>query len=160
MAICLIRFSKQACVVSQANPLLLVGVKTSTYWQTSTLSNMYATALLESEKMPNLIALNTKRLTHGYDILTSALREWGVDFIPVSAGFLVFAKLAKNSTTLNEEENFVRKLRENGVLVAPGRLAGEFKGTMGWVRIQFSVPEETLRNGLDRIGKTLRSDSP
>ena len=153
----LIRALFQASVVSQANPLVLAGVKTSTYWQTSALSNLYVTALLGSAELPSLIKLNVKRLTHGYNVLTSTLREWDVDFIPVSAGLMVFAKLAKNAVTWQDNRDFVKKLREKGVKVTPGRMFGGVKNEMGWVRITFSVPEEVLRNALSRIEKTLRS---
>ena len=118
---------------------------------------MYVTARLGSEELPRLIGLNVKRLTHGYNVLISTLRDWGVEFLPVGAGLLVYAKLVKNALTWEDEGEFVKKLLENRVQVSPGRLSGGINGEKGWVRIAFSVREEDLRKGLGRIAEILES---
>jgi hypothetical protein len=40
-------------------------------------------------------------------------------------------------------------------MIAPGKNYGGIDGQVGWVRMSFSIPEEKLREGLERIGMTL-----
>ncbi|PQE18822.1 1-aminocyclopropane-1-carboxylate synthase 1 protein [Rutstroemia sp. NJR-2017a WRK4] len=146
---------RTACVISQANPSLLAGITYSSLWQVSILSSIYVTALLTSPELPNLISLNKSRLKSAYEYLTTRLDEWGVEYIPVKAGMLIFVRIAKNAQTFEEEAAVVGKLKESGVLVQPGKMWGGIDGEKGWVRFSFAVKEEVMRDALERMGRVL-----
>jgi DNA-binding transcriptional MocR family regulator len=61
----------------------------------------------------------------------------------------------KNAQTWEEEAAVAKQLLETGVMIAPGKNYGGIDGQVGWVRMSFSIPEEKLREGLERIGMTL-----
>lgn len=81
-------------------------------------------------------------------------------FIPPTAGLYVFAKLGKNIKTQEGEDEMVRSLKMEGVLVAGGKSfkVGIMEGK-GWVRIVFSVPEKVLLEGLRRVERCLFAGS-
>jgi aspartate/methionine/tyrosine aminotransferase len=145
----------QACVISQANPSLLAGITYSSLWQVSILSSIYVNAILTSPELPNLISLNKSRLKSAYEYLTTRLDEWGIEYIPVKTGMLIFVRIAKDAQTFEEEAAVVGKLKESGVLVQPGKMWGGIDGEKGWVRFSFAVKEEVMRDALERMGKVL-----
>ncbi|KAM3069257.1 hypothetical protein ACMFMG_010768 [Clarireedia jacksonii] len=146
---------RTACIVSQANPSLLAGITFSSFWQVSILSSIYVTAILTSPDLPHLISLNTSRLKSAYEYLTTRLDKWGIEYIPVKAGMLIFVRVAKDAQTWEEEAAVVDKIKESGVLVQPGKRWGGIDGEMGWVKMLFAVKEEVMREALARIGKVL-----
>lgn len=123
---------------------------------TSSLSAVFVTSLLTSVELPALIALNSKRLSESYRILVEFLQKREIEFIPAHAGLFVFARLAKGCRCWEEEAMIVERLKENGVLVSPGRTYHGLEEEKGWIRITFAVPEDTLREGLERVQRCLR----
>lgn len=83
--------------MSQANPSVITGVTYSGFWQVSALSSLFITAVLTSPQLPALIELNKEGLRNSYGLLTSKLREWDVEYIPVRAGMMIFVKIAKDA---------------------------------------------------------------
>lgn len=127
--------------------------------QTSGLSSILTTALLTSPKLPALVAVNSRRLSASYAIVTSTLRQWDVKFIPASAGLFVFARLIKGAQTWEQETAVVERLKNDaGVLVSPGRAYHGVEGEKGWVRLTFAVPALVLTEGLRRVGSCLGLD--
>lgn len=150
---------EQGCLISQANLPLRTGMALLTTTQTSCLSSILTTALLTSPKLPALLAVNSRRMSASYAIVTSILRQWDVEFIPASAGLFVFARLVKGAQTWEEETAVVERLRNDaGVLVSPGRAYHGVEGEKGWVRLTFAVPALLLTEGLRRMGRCLGLD--
>jgi len=146
---------RMACLVSPRNRPVLDGSMLANYLQTSNFSSIYATAILTSPSLPSILADLNSQLAKNYALLTQALDQWGIDHLPTHAGFHLFAKLAKNAQTWDEEMAFVKQLLHAGVMVAPGKNFGGVDGQIGWVRMSFSIPEKDLRVGLERISETL-----
>jgi len=144
-------FSTQACVVSQANKPFLAAVTYSTFWQTSSLSNMYAIALLTSPELPNLVKLNTNRLRNAYETITTALQEWKIEYLPVSAGVSLWAKMAPDAKTWEDETDIINRLRENGLVVGSAKQYGGINMEKGWMRILFAVNEDVLKEVIRRM---------
>lgn len=117
------------------------------------------TALLTSAKLQSLIDLNRSRLSEAYGEVTSFLQRYGIKYIPVSAGLYVFAKLVPNAQIWEEEENALKKLKEAGVLVSPGKTYHWVDSEKGWVRITFAVERRALIEGLSRIKEALSLDA-
>ncbi|THV46835.1 hypothetical protein BGAL_0357g00010 [Botrytis galanthina] len=141
---------KLGCLITQSNPMLRVGAIISTYNQTSSLSALLLTHLLNSNKLSSLLNRNNALLSKNYTLLSSTLNHLGIEFLPSNAGVFVFAKLAKNSEKWNEEA-VVKKLRECKVMVSPGKQFGGAENEKGWVRITIAVPEEEFKEGIKRI---------
>jgi hypothetical protein len=66
-----------------------------------------------------------------------------------------FARLPKNAQTWEEEAAVAKQLLEAGLMIAPGKNYGGIDGQVGWVRMSFWIPEEKLREELERTGMTL-----
>lgn len=140
----------QGCVVTQGdNPALRIGVGVAGYWQTSSLSSLAATSLLSSYQLPELIGLNASRLSESYHVLTEGFLRLGVTYIPANAGLFVLTKLAPQARTREEEQVAIQALASAGIYVAPGRKFGIQE--IGWVRVTFSLPVETIKEVLERI---------
>ena len=104
-----------------------------------------------------------------YNMLTSALKRLGVEFIEAMAGVFVFARLGDcvrghfdiDGELVTKEDVIVKKLREAGVLVTPGSSFHLGPNKMckheGWVRIVFAVEEKSLLEGIQRIEVALSS---
>lgn len=120
----------------------------------SILSSIYFTGILTSSELPSLMRLNAERLTKSYQILVQALERWDVEYIPSSAGLLLFVKVLKNATNWEEEADMVERIKKGGVLVAPGKRYN-VDGEVGWIRLLFAVPEGIMREAIKRIGKVL-----
>lgn len=142
-------------MVSQQNQRLLTGVSLTSSLHTSSLSAVFVTSLLTSVQLPALIALNSKRLSESYRILVGFLQKREIEFIPANAGLFVFARLAKGCRSWEEEAMIGERLKENGVLVSPGRTYHGLEEEKGWMRITLAVPEDTLREGLERVQRCL-----
>jgi len=127
-----------ACVVSQANPIMLAATTFASFWQVSVLSSLYVTEILTSPKFPTLVKLNAQRLATSYQILTKALQEWNIEYIPATAGLMLFIKVLKNATKWEEEEDIIRKLSD------------------GWIKILYAVREDVMIEAIKRIGPVLK----
>lgn len=143
------------CIVSQDNEELLTGLALTPNLQTSSLSTIFATALLSSPTLPFLIALNSARLAESYILITSFFTEHQVRFIPVNAGLNIFARLAPRAKTWEDEDMMVAKLEDVGVLVSAGRHFHGMPKEKGWARLAFSVEPARLQEALQRIVMTL-----
>ena len=130
----------------------------STFWQVSLPSSLYARCLLTSGRVPMLLETSVARLSSNYRTLTARLRDLGIKYIPCRSGFGLYARLAPNAETWDEEAAMVRKIREHGAAVQAGKTtSGGVDGGKGWARISFAITEEMLREGLARIETALKA---
>ncbi|KAF7955577.1 hypothetical protein EAE96_004503 [Botrytis aclada] len=135
------------CIVSQANKLLLYGISYSNVWQVSSPSSLCITAILTSPQRPALVEANKEGLRDSYELLTSTLKDWGIDYVPVKS---------RNFDDAQDEMAVLGKLRDEGVLTSPG---GGYLGSSGefrWARLTFAVKREVMVEALDRMKKVLR----
>ncbi|KAF2112763.1 pyridoxal phosphate-dependent transferase [Lophiotrema nucula] len=143
------------CLISQQNPQLCKAVSLLTTGHVNSISALYISSLLTWSQLPTLLALNSERLTDSYLLLVDALRQWDVKFVEPTHGILLFAKLAKNARTAEEEQDFFDRLAVHGVRVGPGRLYNGVELDYGWARIQFSVSLNTMRMAIAQISTFL-----
>jgi aspartate/methionine/tyrosine aminotransferase len=110
------------------------------------LSNKLAAIALSPEVRPRLLQRTRDYIRRGYPILDAWLESHEATFslVPPEAAAIAYVRyrLDLNSTELVE-----RLMREKGVLIVPG----DHFGMDHYLRISFGVPEEYLREGLDRI---------
>jgi len=78
-------------------------------------------------------------------------RRWGTPFITPDSGPFVLVRLGRKK----DESDILRKLKEVGVMVAPG---GSFGGSSWcdadggfWARLTVAVPREIFWDGLQKI---------
>ncbi|TGO14495.1 hypothetical protein BTUL_0052g00330 [Botrytis tulipae] len=149
-------YSDQGCIVSQANKPLLYSISYSNVWQVSTPSSLCMTAILTSPQLPALVEANKEGLRVSYDLLTSTLKNWNIDYVPVKAGILVFVRIAADAKNAQDEMAVLVKLRDEGVLMSPGGGYLGSYGEFGWARLTFAVKREVMVEALDRMKKVLR----
>jgi aspartate/methionine/tyrosine aminotransferase len=119
----------------------------------STLSAVFAIALLSSPSLPSLVALNSRRLADAYKLLTNFLKSHGIRYFPCNAGLFVLARLAPNAQSWDDEAAAIDKLQEAGVLVGAGRRYHVHE--MGWARISFAVKMTVLEEAMRRLETVL-----
>ena len=136
--------------MSQANQALRIGVGLASYWQVSSLSSVVATSLLSSSKLPDIIKLNSTRLSESYRILTNGLTRLKLKYFPANAGMFMLAQLAPYTRSWEEERAALQELAAAGLLVAPLRRF-ENQQERGWARITFASSPETIEEALKRI---------
>ena len=90
--------------------------------------------------------------------MTTFLQRYRIPYIPVTAGLYVFAKIVPDARTWEEEEGAMKKLKEAGVLLSPGKTYHWVDSEKGWVRITFAVEMRALIEGLSRIKQALSLD--
>lgn len=71
---------------------------------------------------------------------------------------MLSVKVLKNATDWEEEADVMEKLEKSGVIVAPGKRC-DIDGEIGWVRILFAVPMDTMREAIKRIGNVLSNET-
>ncbi|OQE22438.1 hypothetical protein PENSTE_c010G05181 [Penicillium steckii] len=143
------------CTVSQHNPEVIVGVSLASNTQVSSLAAIFTKSILGSSATTSLIALNRRRLSAAYSIITTWLRLNEFRYIPVSAGVFIFAKLGRDITTWDEEAQLVKLCKEAGVVVSAGRNYHGIESEKGWIRLTFAVEAEVLQEGLTRLSNAL-----
>ncbi|EZF31408.1 hypothetical protein H101_04974 [Trichophyton interdigitale H6] len=140
------------CTVSQGNKELIRGLINTPNSRITPASLAFATSLLSSPRLPILIALNSAGLAECYMLITSFFVRHDIKYIPVNAGLSIFARLAPNARSRDEEMEIVQHLKNAGVVV--NNAGGSFHKTFkekGWVRMSFSVEPNQLHEALGRI---------
>ena len=116
------------------------------------LTSIYVRSLLGSPSLPDLVLLNRQRLAAANERLEQVLNRCGIEFIEPSAGLYVFARIAPNASSWEEEAEAVTILRKAGVQVNPGKT---FSAEPGWARITFALPDGALTEALTRLEEGL-----
>ncbi|RYP47127.1 hypothetical protein DL768_006770 [Monosporascus sp. mg162] len=94
---------RMGCCITQGNKPLAIGLALSSNTQMSSLTAVAAAGLLTSPDLPRLLALNSQRLAEAYSRVTSALTRHGIHYIPANMGPFLFARLAPEAQTWDEE---------------------------------------------------------
>ncbi|WP_459194249.1 aminotransferase class I/II-fold pyridoxal phosphate-dependent enzyme [Halosimplex sp. J119] len=99
------------------------------------------------EREDELLAENREHVRGNRDLLAEFVAEYDLDWhLPAGAtGFLTVPDEFESG------ESFCRALVDEGVVVAPG----EAFDRAGYVRVGFGADRETLRDGLDRMGRVV-----
>lgn len=131
-----------------------MGTALSANTQISSLSSIATIGLLSSPKLPSLLSLNISRLRIAYETITSFFSLHNIDFVPVTAGLFIFARLDSSAKTWEDEARTIAKIRDAGVLVSPGKA---YHGVeKGWARITFAVDPDELKKALKIITAVLQ----
>lgn len=127
---------------------LRIGSSLASYWQTSSLTSIVATYILNSPGLPDLIRMNSKLLARAYTTLAEGLVKLGIKHIEPDYGLFLFAKVGIYCKTPEDEAAVVKRLAENGLIVAPGQRLACGGKEYGWVRITFSQPVQKIQRAL------------
>jgi aspartate/methionine/tyrosine aminotransferase len=150
---------RQGCTITQNNEKLIIGLALAANTQISALSTIFVTSLLTSPKLPSLIDLNSNRLSIAYQKLTSLFKNYDIPYIPCNAGLYVFARLAKDATSWDDESMLVTRMKEAGVLVSPGKAYHGPEHEKGWMRVGFAVKDEDLEKATKRMASVLETNT-
>jgi aspartate/methionine/tyrosine aminotransferase len=134
---------------------MVVGLALATMQQTSSLSAIFATHLLRSSKLSELIRINSKRLSISYGLLTDFFKARDIPYFPCTAGLYVHAKLARGASSWEEETIMVQALKDAGVIVSSGRAYHGPEEEKGWARVGFSVEVTTLQEAISRMSQII-----
>jgi gliotoxin/aspirochlorine biosynthesis aminotransferase len=137
--------------VTQGNHPLAVGLALASNTQMSSLTAIATTALLQSPQLDSLIALNSSRLAEGYDVITSFFRQHNIEYMPVSAGPFIFAKLVPGATTWEEEAEKLGACKAAGVVISSGKGYHVVDSEKGWGRLTYAIPMDELKEALRRV---------
>lgn len=74
---------------------------------------------------------------------------YGINYVLCDAGVSVFARIAPQAISWEEEGAMVDRLRRMGVAVAPGR--AYHMSEKGWVRITFAVKDVLFHTAICRL---------
>jgi aspartate/methionine/tyrosine aminotransferase len=108
------------------------------------------TALLNSPELPTLLSTTRSRLAACYKIVVDTLTELGIEVFPSTAGLWLNAKVKDAETA-----DVIEKGREKGVIVGRGTEFNGVEGENGWIKITFALPEEILKEGMERLKAAL-----
>ncbi|KAL1604778.1 putative secondary metabolism biosynthetic enzyme [Paraconiothyrium brasiliense] len=155
---------RMGVTVTQANPEMAVGLALAANTQISSLSTIVVKSLLTSPKLPGLITQNAKKLAAAYSTMTSFLDSYAIPYVPANAGLYVFAKIAPDAQTWEDEANMADKLKSAGVVVSSGKAYHVPESQKGWARVLFALEEEQLAEAIRRMQTVYegrkRRDSP
>ncbi|TEA19231.1 1-aminocyclopropane-1-carboxylate synthase-like protein 1 [Colletotrichum sidae] len=120
-----------------------------------------AAAMFEDRKWHDeFIALSRQRIGKAYDFATKGLRGLGVKYVEANAGFFVYIDLSpwlppkEFGTDVEREFALAKRLVEAGVFLHPGE---EHSIGPGRFRLVYTQDEETVGEGLRRIGEALKT---
>jgi aspartate/methionine/tyrosine aminotransferase len=114
--------------------------------------------LNDPEWTDGLLAENRKRLAESYQMTSELLRGKGITHIDAEAGLFVWMDLRQwlaEATAEAEHALWQTIFRQGRVSISPGTVF--HCEEPGWFRLCHAVGETDLREGITRIGKTLRS---
>jgi bifunctional pyridoxal-dependent enzyme with beta-cystathionase and maltose regulon repressor activities len=117
----------------------------------SSLTAVAVSALLTSPELPQLIYMNSQRLSDAYSRLTLFLKEHNIEYIPVTNGPFLFCKIVADAQTWEDETEFVSECKAKGVSISAGR--NYHANVKGWARINFAMMPEEMSEALLRLSK-------
>ncbi|RDW94080.1 uncharacterized protein DSM5745_01402 [Aspergillus mulundensis] len=122
-----------------------------------------ATIFQDEDFVSRFTEKSRRDLAYSYRIATSILDKKGINYVKGgNAGFFLYIDLSpylsltKDSSLQSREREFAlaQKLLDNGLFLHPGEEHGK---EPGWFRLVFSHDEDTLREGLRRLIKTVKT---
>ncbi|KAL2842716.1 pyridoxal phosphate-dependent transferase [Aspergillus pseudoustus] len=136
------------CVVSQANPNLILALRLPTSTEVSALTTLCTTALLTSPALADLVKVNRERLAESYKAVTDVLQAHSVQYIPAMAGLFVFARLKPNATA-KDETNFQQRLRIAGIIISHSVTNTKMDATLSILSAALKVASAQLQGPLN-----------
>ena len=136
------------------SPIVLEAMKKmSLFSNISSIADKLATGLFSDlEWIDWHIKENKIRLKAQYNATIKYLESRNIEYLPASGGFFVWMNLSKllnqNLPLAEQEKDLWIRLIERGVYLAPG--AAFHFDKVGWFRIVFTLPLETVLLGLER----------
>ncbi|MCJ1391439.1 hypothetical protein MMC18_004303 [Xylographa bjoerkii] len=155
-------------------------------WCSSIVDNLWTTLLEDKPFFQYYVSENQKRLGQGYERVTSWLDQREIEYARGgNSGFFVWAdfsnvlgintkasteemvekltlengevsQIARSTKTGNKlDAQFQKKLIQEGVYIASGN--SFFAERNGWYRITFSMPDNLLDTGLQRVDRVLKA---
>ncbi|OWT41640.1 hypothetical protein J008_01476 [Cryptococcus neoformans] len=145
------------CIISQNNPLLLRAMLHTCFLMkvSSPADVLLSTLLNDKPAFKAMISENRRRLTAASTFCREWFRKRGVHAFNTVAGHFMLVDFQKhlNITTFNQEKELWQRLLDAGVYTATG--GGYHWKYPGFLRITFSVNQDSLKLGLERIEKEL-----
>ncbi|KAF7949953.1 hypothetical protein EAE96_007259 [Botrytis aclada] len=142
--------ARLGCVVTRStdvrNSIALIA-----HTSVSSLSILFARALLTSPQLHTIIQLNSSRLTAAYARIRMFLEENSIEHLPCEVTTFVLARLAPYSKTREDEKAAVVFYQKAGILLFSAsdyHMPSEFQGYM---RISFAVEPLRLDIAIDRL---------
>ncbi|POS71436.1 hypothetical protein DHEL01_v210172 [Diaporthe helianthi] len=118
----------------------------------SSLTAICATALLTSPSLSSLLQRNASRLAEAYGKLVDFFMLHDIEYLPVSHGPFVFARIAgRHLTSWDEETEAIQCFKDAGVVLSPGKAYHMNEHEKGWSRITFAVVPQQLDAALSRL---------
>ncbi|KAI0531623.1 PLP-dependent transferase [Xylaria digitata] len=142
---------RMGCCVTQMNKPLATGLALSSNTQLSSLTALVTTSLLTSPTLPQFFALSSERLAGAYTNLTKWLKQREIPYVPANMGCFVFARVAPNANTWEDEATVIQAWENAGVSVSPGKSYHVPENAKGWARINFALPPMDLVEALRRL---------
>ncbi|KAJ5894549.1 hypothetical protein N7495_006240 [Penicillium taxi] len=137
-------------LITQFNDAVRLSTALSVYNQVSTLSTVLASKLILKPATVEKIAKHGgEQLIEAYKSVKSFLEKEKTQYVPVTHGMFVFARLGRVND-FDEEERLLKCFKCRGLSVSSG--SGYHFQEAGWFRICYGVPDEQLQEGLRRIG--------
>lgn len=137
--------------ISQHNHEMAVACALAAQMQVSTLTSTFVTSLITATNLDELMKLNSRRLAEAYRSLTTLFKDCGIPYIPCNAGLYVFARIAPEANTWEEEDEVVTELKQVGVLVSSGKAYHGPESEKGWARVGFAVEPSELKEAIRRM---------
>ncbi|KAI1422005.1 1-aminocyclopropane-1-carboxylate synthase 7 [Xylaria sp. FL1777] len=142
---------RMGCCVTQANRALHVGLALAANTQVSSLTAIFTTALLTSSRLPSLLETNASRLAEAYGVMTTFLKLHNIEYIRVSHGPFVFAKVVADAASWEDESRAVACCKEAGVVISAGKSYHMPEKEKGWARLTFAIKRDQLDEALRRL---------
>ncbi|RHZ44668.1 aminotransferase gliI [Aspergillus thermomutatus] len=151
--------------ITQAHPDLRLSLAIANHSRVSTFTSLVITALLrDTTTVDTLLHQNRAALQRSARLVCDFLTFHQIPFVPPAAGVYVWARLGCRSSSLatrpepswDDEAGLNDRFEAAGVSVGAGQ--GYHAGEPGWFRITFTLPQDELVAGLQRIEQVIRWD--
>ncbi|GAA98583.1 uncharacterized protein L969DRAFT_95185 [Mixia osmundae IAM 14324] len=156
-------------MISQSNPALCEAFTSSAMFMkiSSPADALFSKLISTPADLDWFISTNQLRLAQAYEFSTKWLKKHGVPYRQANAGHFLWIDLRKFMPTCDNEgkdlsceadreSQLFINLLEHGVYIAPGSFY--HASQPGFFRITFSVVQEVMQVGLDRLAAVIEPD--
>jgi len=92
------------------------------------------------------------RLAGAYEKMVAFFTSHNIEYLPVSHGPFVFARIAgRGIATWGEEAEAIQCFKDAGVVLSAGRAYHVVEHEKGWARITFAIAPRQLEEALKRL---------
>ncbi|KAI1749148.1 aminotransferase GliI-like protein [Xylaria castorea] len=142
--------ARLGCVVTRSREVR-DSIALVSHTSVSSLSILFARALLTSPQLHTIIQLNSSRLAAAYERIRVFFEKNSIEYLPCEVTTFVLARLAPYSQTKEDEKAAVAFYQKAGILFFSAVdycMPPAFKG---WMRISFAVAPDRLGIAIDRL---------